>query len=145
MFSLTYVSTASRTMQDSDLDALLRESREWNKSHSLSDLLLYKDGFFMQFLEGEKDEVMTILSKIKRDPRHHSMFVIFHEEREVREFSAWSMGFARLDPNPGSALNGYTELFELPFNSDKFLENPTNALQLLRSFKEELPIRMPSP
>jgi hypothetical protein len=134
MYSLVYVSTAAKLYTDEDLDDILRVSRSWNRKVNITGLLLYKEGYFMQFLEGPKGEVLDLLTKIKADSRHHSMIVIFQKDQGEREFDNWSMGFDRLGPG-NEPPPGFTDLWELPFNSEQFLADPTRALQLLFSFK----------
>ena len=34
---------------------------------------MYRDGFFIQALEGEEETVMSLYNKIKTDPRHRSV------------------------------------------------------------------------
>ena len=137
MYSLVYVSTAAKLFDAIELDQILKESRAWNKQVDITGLLLYKEGNFMQFLEGPKEAVLEILGKIKTDPRHHSMMIIFQEEHRLREFSTWTMGFERIGPGEG-VPPGFNDLWELPFSSEEFLLNPTRALQFLLSFKQSV-------
>lgn len=136
MYSLVYVSTATKAYGNEELEQILDESRNWNKQVSITGLLLYKAPNFMQFLEGPKEAVLQILGKIKTDPRHHSMIVLRHEERAERLFQSWSMGFQRLLPEVQPAPAGFTDLWELPFTSEQFLTDPTRSLQFLLSFRE---------
>jgi hypothetical protein len=53
MFSIVYVSSALKPFSKTDLLTLLEKSRENNTSLGISGMLLYKDGNFMQVLEGE--------------------------------------------------------------------------------------------
>jgi hypothetical protein len=135
MYSIVYVSTASKLYGEAELEEILRVSRSWNHSVGITGLLLYKEGYFMQFLEGEKADVLELLAMIKSDPRHHSMIVINQQDAAEREFGLWSMGFKRLLPsNPPP--QGFTDLWELPFSSEEFLADPTRTLQFLLGFKE---------
>ena len=134
IYTVVYVSSAVRPYNDDELDQILQVSRSWNQSVGITGLLLYKEGYFMQILEGPKSDVLELLAKIKADPRHHSMIVIQHDERDVREFDRWSMSFRRLYP-ADPAPKGFTDLWELPFTSEQFLADPTRALQFLLSFK----------
>ncbi len=64
MFFLTYVSTATRPFSKTDLSELMTESHENNARLGLTGMLLYKDGNFMQVLEGEEGDVRALYQKI---------------------------------------------------------------------------------
>ncbi len=63
MFSLTYVSSAVRPFAEDELADLLAVSRQNNARLGITGMLLYKDGNFMQVLEGEEAEVRTLYEK----------------------------------------------------------------------------------
>ncbi len=138
MYTAVYVSTATELFKDDELHQLLEASRRKNALLDITGLLLYKDGSFMQFLEGPKEPVLKLLSVIRDDPRHHSMIVILQEEHRGREFEAWSMAFERLYPKEEPAPAGFTDLWELPFSCDEYLSDPTRAMGFLLSFKERV-------
>ena len=104
MFALVYVSTATIRWSDTDLERLLEQSRRDNFIAEITGLLLFKDGNFMQILEGAKDAVLSLLAKIRSDARHQRLVVIFEEERPHREFKDWSMGFKRVDSGTGLSV-----------------------------------------
>src|ERR1700683_2215540 len=93
MFLAIYVSTANKLFSDQELAELLEQSRKANRDKGITGLLLYKDGCFMQFLEGAREDVLFLLNKIKVDPRHHGVIVVLQDEHGVREFSDWAMAF----------------------------------------------------
>ena len=68
VFFLTYVSTAARELSKDDLNELLAQCRENNAKLGITGMLLYKDGNFMQVLEGEETVVRSIYAKISGDP-----------------------------------------------------------------------------
>ncbi len=57
MFFLVYVSSAVRPFSRVDLDDLLATSRANNARVGITGMLLYKDGNFMQVLEGDEEAV----------------------------------------------------------------------------------------
>ncbi len=57
MFFLVYVSSATRPFSGEDLRALLETCRKDNAELGVTGMLLYKDGNFMQVLEGDEDAV----------------------------------------------------------------------------------------
>jgi hypothetical protein len=139
MFFSVYVSTATRLMSEEELNALLEQSRAKNARADITGLLLYKDGNFMQFLEGAKEKVCALLEEIRMDPRHHGMIILLQEERPAREFPEWSMGFQTLSGEKMPDAHGYNEFFDLPLTSEEFLLHPSRCLQLLFSIRASIP------
>ena len=137
MYTLVYVSSAVELFSDSELNELLTKSRVNNSARGVTGLLLYKDGNFMQFLEGPKEQVMEVMTKVKADPRHRGVIVLLQEEHEGREFEEWSMGFKKLKSSDGK-VDGYNEVLNLPLTSEEFLLHPSKSLQLLLSFKSTM-------
>jgi hypothetical protein len=138
LFQLAYVSSAVTTFSDSELEELLKKSRRNNEASGLTGMLLYKDGNFMQFLEGPKNAVVESMSKIKADPRHHGVIVLLHEYKAERDFAEWSMGFRKLDNASDENLAGRSDFLDHPLTSEEFVSNPTRSLQLLRSFRKNM-------
>ncbi|WP_171493768.1 BLUF domain-containing protein, partial [Acinetobacter seifertii] len=55
----------------------------------------YGNGYFLQYIEGEKELVKSLFYKsIFRDVRHQNCKIIFLESLEHRLFKNWSMRFA---------------------------------------------------
>ncbi len=67
---LIYVSESARPMTADDLEELLEETRSRNDDCRITGMLLYKNGRFMQLLEGEEEDVVKIYRSIERDDRH---------------------------------------------------------------------------
>ena len=92
VFFLTYVSTATRELSQDDLNELLAQCRKNNAKRGITGMLLYKDGNFMQVLEGEETAVRSIYAKISGDPRHKGEILLQQGTEEERQFLGWSMG-----------------------------------------------------
>ena len=60
MFRLIYVSTARELMDKDALLGILAKAREKNARLGITGMLLYKDGNFLQLLEGEETIVRGI-------------------------------------------------------------------------------------
>jgi hypothetical protein len=86
----------------------LERSRERNGALGVTGLLLYKDGNFLQVLEGEADVVRPLFGKIERDPRHRGIIKVIDEEGAEREFPEWSMGFRDLELEQQPDVQGYS-------------------------------------
>lgn len=110
LFHLVYQSTATSLFNETDLQTLLVQSRNWNTSHGLTGVLLYSHGEIMQVLEGSREEVYYIFNRIERDYRHVGVNKLSDGYITERNFSQWSMGFKAVDPNDFTHLKGYLNL-----------------------------------
>ena len=138
MFFTVYVSSAVQLFTETELTQLLETSRCNNAEAGITGMLLYKDGNFMQFLEGPKDNVCALLDQIRHDPRHKGMMLLLQQEHPDREFSEWSMGFKMLGRDKLPEIPGYSDFLDLPLTSEQFLLNPSRTLRLLLSFRESI-------
>ena len=138
MHSLTYVSSAVNLFTQDDLRALLTKSRTNNDRAGITGLLLYKDGNFMQVLEGERTAVLATKARITSDPRHRGILVLLEEDTVQRSFGNWSMAFRDLQTEGSQALPGYSEFLNTPLNDPRFTREPGASRKLLRIFKDSM-------
>ncbi len=138
LISLAYVSTESRAMSNEDIMDILNTAREFNGSKNITGMLLYRDGYFIQALEGEEAEVQALYDKIAEDDRHQNVLMIHKGPIEKRSFKEWSMGFRNLEEieNP-EEIPGYTDFLTEEFSSRYFSEQPSRAQRLLELFAKE--------
>ena len=88
---LIYASRATALMSAEQVEALVRQSREHNRSAGISGCLVYQDGCFMQMLEGKRETLMALLDKIKGDPRHYEVKLVVEGPARHRVFRDWGM------------------------------------------------------
>ncbi len=141
MLSLIYVSSALREFSDDDLLALLEQSREKNARLDITGMLLYKDGNFIQVLEGPDDAVHQIFETIRGDSRHHGVIRLLERPIETRDFPDWQMGFRKLGKQDLPDIPGYTEFMDEPLNSEQFRTNAGHARRLLDIFRRNMNLR----
>lgn len=113
MYQLIYASAAAASFSNEQLLGLLEVSRRNNQKRGLTGLLLYRTGQFLQVLEGQREVVLELYTKILLDPRHRHGRVISEGERPDRDFPDWSMGFRNLllgDESPP----GFSQLLNEP-------------------------------
>lgn len=127
MYSLVYVSSAVNVFTPQELMELLNISRENNTKAGLTGILLYKDGNFMQALEGEKDSVMALYTKISGDPRHKGIITIYDEEITERNFPNWSMAFRDLSSPEVRSMKGFNEFMNLSLIASEKMLQPSRA------------------
>ena len=70
MMQMAYMSFATRQFKmdvDNNVNAILEEARANNSEAGITGLLVYRNGVFVQLLEGEKEVVQRVLGKILLD------------------------------------------------------------------------------
>ncbi len=93
MFSLVYRSVAKPEFHLELIQEMLAKAKENNNKLGITGCLLYHQGEFIQYLEGNQYRVLTLFDKIKADPRHTRVELLGYEEREGRAFSSWDMAY----------------------------------------------------
>ncbi|RPD44156.1 BLUF domain-containing protein [Hymenobacter sediminis] len=96
MHQILYLSTLSREISEADLLALLAQSRDYNRQHTITGLLLHGQGHFMQLLEGEASTVQALYARIQADTRHEQVTTLRAHEGGQRCFPAWAMAYYSL-------------------------------------------------
>ena len=98
-------------------------------------MLLYKDGHFMQVLEGDEQNVLRVFADIRKDQRHKNVDTLRTEHIQHRNFPDWSMGFVNVDDLDTSSLPGFTRFLERDFRSEFFAEDSVESHAILSTFK----------
>ncbi|MDD3374356.1 MAG: BLUF domain-containing protein [Candidatus Omnitrophica bacterium] len=135
---LLYVSVESHPYTQQELANLLDQSRKNNQILNITGMLVYYKKHFLQILEGEKEVVLNLFQKIRKDNRHLSVILFWDEPVQERSFSDWTMAF--VDLNQASyrqKLKGFSTFLKQGFGeiSDK---NLTTAQKLLEECKSLL-------
>lgn len=137
LISLIYGSTATNDMTDHDLLELLNTSEANNSSLGVTGMLLYRDGNFLQVLEGEEEVVNSLYQRIATDPRHRSVMTIFKRSIPKREFADWRMGFVNISNlNSEDLPSGYSNFLEQPIDANTFADRPSYAYTFMKHFKD---------
>ena len=112
MIHIIYISSATKDMNEKDLLELLEESRRNNKKYNVTGMLLYKNGAFLQVLEGDEKYLDEIYKTILQDERNTGHYLIERKEITQRQFPDWSMGFEDLTHHGIDELEGYSDIFK---------------------------------
>lgn len=72
-------------------------------------MLLYRNGVFLQFLEGDCGEVMKLLRRLREDSRHTAIRILREGVLPERLFPEWSMAYKNLAGLRSSHVPGYSE------------------------------------
>ena len=140
MYYLLYLSRASAVVGGRELASIMTVSRRNNGRDGVSGVLVYKDGVFLQLLEGEQKTVLQTYERISVDPRHTDAVILLKGPLERRLFGRWSMGFHYLlfpymaaDQAVASIVDDPRELL-----GDADRNHP--AVELLKQFVENAPL-----
>jgi hypothetical protein len=136
LFRMAYISTASKSFDPMELREMLKSSNVRNKEAGITGMLLYKDGQFMQVLEGPEEAVKATFDRISRDSRHHGIIVLVKGAVEERRFPGWSMAFRDLNLPDHRDVPGYSEFLNTPLTGKEFEGNPSRCEKLLLLFKK---------
>lgn len=135
IYRIVYVSAANQLFSKADLLALLTKAREKNQRLGITGLLLYKEGDFIQLLEGDKAAVKALYRTISADPRHSGSIIMLEDESDERLFSDWSMGFRDLSDPEVQATPGFSQFMNTRLVPESFADDPGGCLKLLALFK----------
>jgi len=94
MFCLVYRSVASSTFNQVDIKEMLEKARVNNLRDNITGCLLYYEGEFIQYLEGNQVKVLALFDKIKVDKRHKDVTLLTYSVTDSREFKDWEMAYA---------------------------------------------------
>jgi hypothetical protein len=136
LIHLVYVSSATQAFSQTELLSLLEVSRRNNEPAAITGMLLYRDGNFMQVLEGEDTAVTGTHDRIKLDPRHDGLITLLKAPIPQRDFGDWSMGFRNLESMEVRSVPGYSEFMNEDWKGAPMRDTPLRALKLLQVFRQ---------
>ncbi|MFQ3251196.1 MAG: hypothetical protein ACI9O6_003043 [Glaciecola sp.] len=130
---IIYSSRATQKFDDLSLSELLKKSRDYNLRDGVTGILLFRNGSFMQVLEGPSNVVEQTFQRISEDTRHTSILKMYEEIITKRDFPEWTMAF---NGNPGDKIVGLSDFLN-PYRSKDEKRIPHGAVKvLLNRFKE---------
>lgn len=137
--SLIYVSSAKKAMSDDAIRHLLNQSRTNNLQSDITSMLLYRDGFFMQAIEGEGDKVDYLFDKIAMDDRHEDIVVVYKKPIKHRSmaFENLPMALDIIDEEGHDKVDGIKEL-DKDAKPVFFAHPMSQAEAMLADFRTEL-------
>ena len=92
LFNLVYASIVADGVLSADVDDIISASHRNNSLVGITGILVLGSGIFFQWIEGPKEEVLSLVKLIETDRRHELMTVLSTDE-EIREriFPSWDM------------------------------------------------------
>ena len=111
LLSLVYTSTATAVLSDDELHEIHTRSQRNNERNGLTGLLLYRQGRFIQALEGAEQPLRERMSIIADDARHTDVRTLIEQRVERRRFPHWAMEYRPLAPAMAHTVPGYEVTF----------------------------------
>lgn len=97
MHALIYLSKAAKPFTHEEVVELATKASIYNKTIEVSGFLTFRRSYFVQFLEGKKDDVLGLYAKIEKDPRHQLLKTVHVSEPERYNFGEWNMRYISTD------------------------------------------------
>jgi predicted sulfurtransferase len=88
---IVYVSKALVDFNMESLEELADKAAQANKKLGITGYLYYENKYFLQYIEGQRDAVQSLMSHISRDPRHEVVNSITSDNLYDRYFPSWNM------------------------------------------------------
>ncbi|WP_219114555.1 BLUF domain-containing protein [Janthinobacterium sp. UMAB-56] len=102
---LLYASRAAGTIDVATIGAILQQSRRHNPPSGITGVLCHSERFYLQLIEGGREQVNILYARILADARHTGVTLLHYEEMSERRYAGWTMGQTNLDKlNPGTLL-----------------------------------------
>ncbi len=124
-YAISYVSTASKSISNTEIETLLKQSLTTNKKNDIAGFLLYSDGNFLQVLEGDKEKVNELYENILADDRHHAVLKVLGRDISEVLYEGYISNFILEQPlDFKDELDIYLQpLKNLDQSSQKMIEN----------------------
>lgn len=138
LYKLIYTSSRRSNCDASEIENILASCRRNNPSKNITGVLLHSDHRFIQYLEGDKEEIMSLFEAIKKDDRHGGVNLRYYTPIEKRIFPSWHMGYKNVDKNSTVFQTSITKEDQAIFQ--KLIENQDQSeiegMRVLRLFFE---------
>lgn len=102
-----YRSQAHQAQDQHEILDILRKSQINNQRKQISGLLVFRDGQYLQLLEGPTAAVDALFAVISQDPRHHDIQVIDQRLVESLLMPTWAMGYFSPNLDPAAVQDAF--------------------------------------
>lgn len=102
VFQLVFIREAAEDISYSDINNILEASRTNNKQENVTGVLIFRDGYFVQLLEGLEPNVRKVFSQSVIDDHASSAKILVETSGTQRLFESSSMAFCDGDISSNS-------------------------------------------
>lgn len=96
-YAISYVSTKKEHLPEEEINEILTHTEKNNNKLEITGILLYSEGNFFQVLEGPREDLQTLYTKIKLDSGHYDLISIFEKEVDEPIFQKYTSEFTSID------------------------------------------------
>ena len=100
IYHILYRSKAVPGLPKEELAKILASSRKNNPPRKVTGLLIYRQGYFLQLLEGPEEAVAERFGVIMRDTRHDDVEIMVRTKSSEHLLANWDMGYLDEEVNP---------------------------------------------
>lgn len=93
LYEAIYVSTIAPGLAIRSVAEIAGKARIANQLKGITGLLIFDGMCFCQQLEGSQKQVLSLMEKIRHDPRHINVEIVHHGELASRRFKSFSLGY----------------------------------------------------
>lgn len=119
---------------ESALESIHASALRHNKGNSVTGMLLFHKGYFLQVLEGDPNDVLVTYHRICHDTRHKEIRLLVEQSTKDRHFPNWLMGFRSLKDADAIEFPEYAPYFKEGFGGGEIYAKPGIALRMLQAF-----------
>ncbi len=137
LYKLVYTSSRRPHCDEQEIQNILASCRKNNPGKDITGILIHSKNRFLQYLEGDKDEIMELFERIKQDKRHGGVNLRYYSPIDERIFPSWQMGYKNLDQQLDfhtKASSSDQEIFSQLIENTDYSE--VEGLRILKLFFE---------
>lgn len=97
LYEVFYISTIASDAPISVVGNIAAKARLFNEECGVTGLLVFDGMRFCQQLEGHQKTVLSLMEKIRHDPRHVDVNILHHGPLAARRFRNFSLGYASVE------------------------------------------------
>ena len=91
MEQVLYSSIAREGLGSDEVFTIIQTASRLNPQRDITGFLIFRDGRFLQLVEGPGHELDRLIDDLLGDPRHHSLQIIERTQVGARSFPNWRM------------------------------------------------------
>ena len=132
MYRLIYASKPNVDVSPELMKGIIKTAESNNEKRGVTGILFYNFEYFLQCLEGSREQVNSIFSRICKDDRHKNVEIILAKDVDARIFGRWNMALSSM-----TEINTYNYFKFFPtaeFNP--YLLTDRIAEEFVRSLKQ---------
>lgn len=107
MYQYIYLSKAKNNITSQEIEGILSQAHVNNPKRGITGVLIYANGYFIQVIEGHRENVDTLMENISQDQRSEGVLVLANHAIEKRMFADWSMGYIKDIPKEVRHMMGF--------------------------------------